>query len=55
MHVIRNHAEADKLNSLQFDDAPKGTFLEIWNDVFMQYNKKPYVSAEANRTADNSS
>ncbi len=39
MHVIRNHAEADKLNSLQFDDAPKGTFLEIWNDVFMQYNK----------------
>ena len=39
MHVIRNHAEADKLNSLQFDDAPKGTCLEIWNDVFMQYNK----------------
>lgn len=39
MHVIRNHAEADKLNSLQFDDAPNGTFLEIWNDVFMQYNK----------------
>lgn len=39
MHVIRNHAAADKLNSLQFDDAPKGTFLEIWNDVFMQYNK----------------
>lgn len=39
MHVIRNHAEADKLNAYQFDDAPKGTFLEIWNDVFMQYNK----------------
>ncbi len=39
MHIIRNHAEADKLNSDQFDDAPKGTFLEIWNDVFMQYNK----------------
>lgn len=39
MHVIRDHAEADKLNAYQFDDAPKGTFLEIWNDVFMQYNK----------------
>lgn len=39
MHIIRNHKEADKLNSEQFDDAPKGTFLEIWNDVFMQYNK----------------
>ena len=39
MHIIRNHAEADKLNSDQSDDAPKGTFLEIWNDVFMQYNK----------------
>lgn len=39
MHIIRNHAAADKLSSDQFDDAPKGTFLEIWNDVFMQYNK----------------
>ena len=39
MHIIRNHAEADKLASDQFDEAPKGTFLEIWNDVFMQYNK----------------
>jgi alanyl-tRNA synthetase len=39
MHIIRNHAEAAKLSSDQFDDAPKGTFLEIWNDVFMQYNK----------------
>ena len=39
MHIIRNHKEADKLGSEQFDDAPKGTFLEIWNDVFMQYNK----------------
>lgn len=39
MHIIRNHAAADKLASDQFDDAPKGTFLEIWNDVFMQYNK----------------
>ena len=39
MHIIRNHAAADKLNSEQFDEAPKGTFLEIWNDVFMQYNK----------------
>ena len=39
MHIIRNHEEADKLGAYQFDDAPKGTFLEIWNDVFMQYNK----------------
>ncbi len=39
MHIIRNHAEADKLSPEQFDEAPKGTFLEIWNDVFMQYNK----------------
>ena len=39
MHIIRNHAAADKLSSDQFDDAPAGTFLEIWNDVFMQYNK----------------
>lgn len=39
MHIIRNHEAADKLSSDQFDDAPKGTFLEIWNDVFMQYNK----------------
>lgn len=39
MHIIRNHEEAAKLSSEQFDDAPKGTFLEIWNDVFMQYNK----------------
>lgn len=39
MHIIRNHAEADKLSSEQFDLAPNGTFLEIWNDVFMQYNK----------------
>ena len=39
MHIIRNHAEADKLSSDQFDLAPAGTFLEIWNDVFMQYNK----------------
>ncbi|MCD8041018.1 MAG: alanine--tRNA ligase [Clostridia bacterium] len=39
MHIIRNHAEADKLGPYDFDNAPKGTFLEIWNDVFMQYNK----------------
>ncbi|MCD7728952.1 MAG: alanine--tRNA ligase [Clostridia bacterium] len=39
MHIIRNHAEADKLGAYDFDNAPKGTFLEIWNDVFMQYNK----------------
>lgn len=39
MHIIRNRAEADKLGEYQFDDAPSGTFLEIWNDVFMQYNK----------------
>lgn len=39
MHIIRNHTAADKLSPDQFDDAPKGTFLEIWNDVFMQYNK----------------
>ena len=39
MHIIRNHAEADKLGEYDFDNAPTGTFLEIWNDVFMQYNK----------------
>ncbi len=39
MHIIRDHAAADKLTSGQFDEAPRGTFLEIWNDVFMQYNK----------------
>ena len=39
MHIIRNHAEADKLGPFDFDKAPSGTFLEIWNDVFMQYNK----------------
>ncbi len=39
MHIIRNHAEADKLGPDDFDKAPAGTFLEIWNDVFMQYNK----------------
>lgn len=39
MHIIRDKAAAKKLSSDQFDDAPKGTFLEIWNDVFMQYNK----------------
>ncbi len=39
MHIIRNHAEADKLGAYEFDNAPSGTFLEIWNDVFMQYNK----------------
>lgn len=39
MHIIRNHAEADKLGKYDFDNAPSGTFLEIWNDVFMQYNK----------------
>jgi len=39
MHIIRNKAEAAKLSQEQFDEAPKGTFLEIWNDVFMQYNK----------------
>lgn len=39
MHVIRNHAEAAKLGAFDFDNAPSGTFLEIWNDVFMQYNK----------------
>ncbi len=39
MHIIRNHAEADKLGAYDFDSAPSGTFLEIWNDVFMQYNK----------------
>lgn len=39
MHIIRNVAEAAKLNETQFDEAHKGTFLEIWNDVFMQYNK----------------
>ncbi len=39
MHIIRNHAEADKLGPYDFDKAPAGTFLEVWNDVFMQYNK----------------
>ncbi len=39
MHIIRNHTEADKLGPYDFDSAPAGTFLEIWNDVFMQYNK----------------
>ncbi|MDE6000726.1 MAG: alanine--tRNA ligase, partial [Clostridia bacterium] len=39
MHIIRNHKEADKLGPYDFDSAPAGTFLEIWNDVFMQYNK----------------
>lgn len=39
MHIIRNHKEADKLGAYDFDNAPSGTFLEIWNDVFMQYNK----------------
>ncbi len=39
MHIIRNHEDADKLGPYDFDRAQKGTFLEIWNDVFMQYNK----------------
>ncbi|MDE7265441.1 MAG: alanine--tRNA ligase [Clostridia bacterium] len=39
MHIIRNHQEADKLGAYDFDNAASGTFLEIWNDVFMQYNK----------------
>ncbi len=54
MHIIRNHEEADKLNSEQFDEAPKGTFLEIWNDVFMQYNKNDQGAYEplAQRNVD---
>lgn len=39
MHIIRNHEEADKLGEYDFEKAPAGTFLEVWNDVFMQYNK----------------
>lgn len=39
MHIIRNRKEADKLGAYDFDNAPAGTFLEVWNDVFMQYNK----------------
>ncbi|MDE7300549.1 MAG: alanine--tRNA ligase, partial [Clostridia bacterium] len=39
MHIIINKEEADKLGPYDFDNAPKGTFIEIWNDVFMQYNK----------------
>ncbi len=39
MHIIRNREEADRLGKYDFDNAPSGTFLEIWNDVFMQYNK----------------
>ncbi len=39
MHIIRNHKEADKLGAFDFEKAPAGTFLEVWNDVFMQYNK----------------
>ena len=46
MHVIRNHAEADKLGEYDFEKAPAGTFLEIWNDVFMQYNKTAEGSYE---------
>lgn len=39
MHIIRNKADAERLGQYDFDNAQKGTFLEIWNDVFMQYNK----------------
>lgn len=39
MHIIRNKAAAAKLGRYDFEKAPSGTFLEIWNDVFMQYNK----------------
>lgn len=39
MHIIRNKADAERLGQYDFDKAQKGTFLEIWNDVFMQYNK----------------
>ncbi len=39
MHIIRNHKEADKLGAFDFEKAPAGTFLEVWNDVFMQYYK----------------
>ena len=39
MHIIRNHEDADKLGPYDFEKSQKGTFLEIWNDVFMQYNK----------------
>ncbi len=39
MHIIRNKAAAAKLGKYDFEKAPSGTFLEIWNDVFMQYNK----------------
>ncbi len=39
MHIIRNRQAAAKLDAYMFDKAPEGTFLEIWNDVFMQYNK----------------
>lgn len=46
MHVIRNHTEADKLGEYDFEKAPAGTFLEIWNDVFMQYNKTAEGSYE---------
>ncbi len=46
MHVIRNHADADKLGEYDFEKAPAGTFLEIWNDVFMQYNKTAEGSYE---------
>ncbi len=46
MHVICNHAEADKLGEYDFEKAPAGTFLEIWNDVFMQYNKTAEGSYE---------
>ena len=46
MHIICNRAEADKLGAYDFDNAPSGTFLEIWNDVFMQYNKNAEGSYE---------
>ncbi|MDE6868102.1 MAG: alanine--tRNA ligase, partial [Clostridia bacterium] len=39
MHIIRNRDEAERLGAYDFDNAANGTFLEIWNDVFMQYNK----------------
>ncbi len=39
MHIIRDHEDAAKLGLFDFDKAKKGTFLEVWNDVFMQYNK----------------
>ncbi len=39
MFFIQNPDAAANLGPYDFEKAPDGTFLEVWNDVFMQYNK----------------